>query len=411
MVARFGTVTGTRVALALALALVLLGGAAGCAGQPPSTQAPGRHPTQSAESGQNRSGTTADRPATTGFTLVATGDILPHDSVIEQARRDAGGRGHDFRRMLSGAAPAIAGADLAICHMETVFGAADGPFSGYPTFLTPPQIAQAVRDTGYHSCSTASNHTLDAGRAGVVRTLDAMDAAGLRHVGSARSATERARPPILRAGDARVAHLAYTYGSNVSPGTDPVRMAKPKSWLVNLIDPDRIIADARAARRSGADVVVVSTHWGTEWQEEPDEDQLRLADQLTASRFHGRRDIDLIIGTHAHVPQAYEKVNGTWVVYGMGDQLVGEMSDPRGAMGSAARFAFAPPKRPGGAWRVTRAEYVPHLVVNRPRVDIVNLARGRGRADEPGEYRRARELISRAVLSRGAADDGLVMGR
>ncbi|MBB1243689.1 CapA family protein [Streptomyces durbertensis] len=407
--ARFST--GTRVAAALALALAVFGGATGCGGTPQPPQSRGQDAAQPTENEQNRSGATAVRPAGTGFTLVATGDILPHDSVIEQARRDAGGEGYDFRRMLSGAAPALAGADLAICHMETVYGAANGPFSGYPNFLTPPQIAQAVRDTGYHSCSTASNHTLDAGRAGVVRTLDAMDAAGLRHVGSARSATERARPPILRAGDARVAHLAYTHGSNVSFGTDPVRMAKPKPWLVNLINTRRIIADARAARRAGADVVVVSTHWGTEGQEAPDEDQLRLADRLTASRTKGRRDIDLIIGTHAHVPQAYEKVNGTWVVYGMGDQLVGEMSDPRGSMGSAARFTFRPPKRPGEAWRVVRAEYVPHLVVNRPRVDIVNLARSRGRADEPGEYRRARELISRAVLSRGAADDGLVMGR
>ncbi|OSC45555.1 hypothetical protein B5181_43040, partial [Streptomyces sp. 4F] len=76
---------------------------------------------------------------------------------------------------------------------------------------------------------------------------------------------------------------------------------------------------------AGADVVVVSLHWGTEWQDEPDQDQLTLARSLTAARTGDRPAVDLILGTHAHVPQAYEKVNGTWVVYGMGDQIAGEM--------------------------------------------------------------------------------------
>ncbi len=104
-------------------------------------------------------------------------------------------------------------------------------------------------------------------------------------------------------------------------------------------------------------MVVVSLHWGTEWQDEPDEQQLRLARRLTAARTEGRPDIDLILGTHAHVPQAYEKVNGTWVVYGMGDQIAGEMinyegaRDPRGNQSTIARFTFARPPGPAGAGR------------------------------------------------------------
>ncbi|MDT0551335.1 CapA family protein, partial [Streptomyces lonegramiae] len=136
-------------------------------------------------------------------------------------------------------------------------------------------------------------------------------------------------------------------------------------WTVNLIDEGKIVAEARAARRAGADVVVLSAHWGTEWQDEPDARQLELADRLTASQDAGRPDIDLIIGTHAHVPQAYEKVNGTWVVYGMGDQIAGAMinyqgvQDPRGNQGTLGRFTFAPPARQGERWAVEKAEFVP----------------------------------------------------
>lgn len=343
-------------------------------------------------------------PERTGFTLLATGDLLIHASVIRQARADAGGDGYDFRPMLEGDRDLVSSADVAICHMETVYGADGGPYTGYPTFKSPPQIAEAARDLGYDSCSTASNHTLDAGTAGVARTLGAMDRAGLRHAGSARSAGEARNRTMLAAGDATVAQLAYTYGTNGIPVPDG------KPWLVNLIDPARITEDARAARRAGADVVVVSLHWGTEWQEAPDALQRAVARRITASGTGGRRDIDLVLGTHAHVPQPYEKVNGVWVVYGMGDQLAGVMTDPRGQLSSAARFTFAPPARHGAPWTVSKAEFIPHLVDNDP-IRVVNLPRALERKPAEPRYAEALAAIRKTVLERGAARDGLTMGR
>ncbi|MFC7892165.1 CapA family protein [Streptomyces sp. NPDC057381] len=339
------------------------------------------------------------------FTLVASGDVLPHDSIIDRARFDAGGRGYDFRPMLAGARPVVQGADLALCHMETVYGA-NGDYSGYPLFKSPPEVAKALAATGYDGCSTASNHSVDDGADGIRRTLDALDRAGVRHAGTARSEAEARTTTVLRAGRAEVAHLAYTLHTNGHPLPDG------RPWAVDMIDEERIVADSRAARESGADVVVVSLHWGTEWQDEPDQDQLTLARGLTAARAGDRPAIDLILGTHAHVPQAYEKVNGTWVVYGMGDQIAGEMingngeRDPRGNQSSIGRFTFAPPDRPGERWRVTKAEFVPQLFdVDAGRV--VNLNRA---LDEGAEVKAVRDRIRDVVLSRGAAEDGLVMG-
>ncbi|CAL9655736.1 hypothetical protein SUDANB176_06784 [Streptomyces sp. enrichment culture] len=344
-------------------------------------------------------------PPARGFTLVASGDVLPHDSIIERARFDAGGTGHDFRPMLSGVRSVVAGADVALCHMETVYGA-DGDYTGHPVLKSPPEVAQALVVTGYDGCSTASEHTLDDGPDGIRRTLDAFDHAGLRHAGSARTEQEARTAAVLRAGSARVAHLAYT------SGTDGLPLPPDRPWAVNLIDEARIVADARAARKAGADVVVVSLHWGTEWQEDPDEQQITLARSLTAARTGDRPDIDLILGTHAHVPQAYEKVNGTWVIYGMGNQIAGEMfnhegvQDPRGNRSTLGRFTFAPPARPGGRWRVTKAEFVPQLFdVDAGRVVDLNRA-----LDEGAEVRSVRDRIRDVVLSRGAAQDGLVMG-
>ncbi|MFB8774688.1 CapA family protein [Streptomyces broussonetiae] len=380
-----------RHQVALVLTAVLAAAAACQAGRHETPDRPGHPAPTTARQG--------------GFTLVASGDVLPHSSIIDRARFDAGGRGHDFRPMFEGIEPVVARADLALCHMETVYGE-NGRYSGYPAFKSPPEIARALSETGYDGCSTASNHTLDDGADGIRRTLDALDRAGVRHAGSARTEAEAAGVTLLRAGTARVAHLAYTYGTNGLP------LPAGQPWAVNLLGEERIVADARAARTAGADVVVVSVHWGTEWQDAPDQQQLTLADRLTAATTGERPDIDLVLGTHAHVPQAYEKVNGTWVIYGMGDQIAGEMVnhqgavDPRGNQSTVGRFTFAPPARPGGRWQVTKAEFIPQLFdVDAGRVVNLNTALTQG-----ADVRAVRDRIRDVVLSRGAAQDGLVMG-
>ncbi|MFJ5547908.1 CapA family protein [Streptomyces sp. NPDC093225] len=395
----------TRRAAATLTAALLAAGAAGCAaGSAPARLAGGHRP--------GPSGAAPGSPAAPGrgFTLVASGDVLPHPSVIQRGQADAGGEGYDFRPMFAQVKPVVSASDLALCHMETVYGEEEGPFTGYPAFRSPPQFAEALKDAGYDGCSTASNHSLDDGADGIRRTLERFDRAGLKHAGTARTAAEAAVLTTYAAGTAKVAHLAYTYDTNGYP------MPDGQPWAVNLIKKDRILTDARTARAAGADVVLVSVHWGTEWQTEPDELQLSLARDLTAARTAGRPDVDLVLGTHAHVPQAYEKVNGTWVVYGMGDQVSGRMvnyadqPDPRGNYGSIGRFRFEPPTTAGGRWRVTKAEFVPQMM-DTDAGRVVDLPVALAAHPDREDYEDALDHIRGAVLSRGAAADGLTMGR
>ncbi|OIJ67286.1 CapA family protein [Streptomyces mangrovisoli] len=380
-----------RRQLALALTAVLAAAAA--------CQAHAREPAA-------RSG--APAPPAPGFTLVATGDILPVSAISDRARFDAGGSGYDFRPMLAGARPAVSRADLALCQLDGVLtpGGAAAAGAG-PTVFAPTELAPALAATGYDSCSTASGHTLDNGAAGVQSTLDALDGAGVRHTGAARTESEGGAVTLLRAGAAKVAHLAY------AADTDGYPLPQGEPWAVGLIDEARIIADARDARRAGADVVVVSLHCGTAGQDAPDQEQLALARDLTAARTGGRPDIDLILGTRTRVPQPYEKVNGTWVVYGLGDEIAGELydsqgeDDPRADQSTLARFTFRPPARPGERWRVTRAEFLPQVFdVDAGRVVDLGSAIAQG-----ADLTSVRDRIRDVVLSRGAGKDGLVMGR
>ncbi len=147
----------------------------------------------------------------TSFTVAASGDFLIHGPVAAQALADGDGRRYDFRPMFGPVRRRIAGADLALCHVETPL--VPGPVQGYPSFRTPPSLAGAIRATGWDACSTASNHSLDAGQYGVTTTLEALDRAGIPHSGTARSARGARRGPILRV----VASVRKTCGLRSSP--------------------------------------------------------------------------------------------------------------------------------------------------------------------------------------------------
>lgn len=298
-------------------------------------------------------------------TIIGAGDVLLHSRVWHQAAADAaaaGGTGYDFRPMFAGVAARIAAADLAICHLETPLAPVGGPYSGYPQFSVPPQIATALRHSGFDTCSTASNHTLDTGERGVYRTLNVLDAAGLRHAGSYRSANEQKTPTLLNANGVAVAHLSYTFGFN------GLRRPAGKAWIANLIDAEAILAEARRARSAGAAIVVVSLHWGTEYDHRATSAQVALARRLLASP-----DVDLILGHHSHVVQPFEEIHGKWVAYGVGNEIAYQSTaEPSRHEGVMPRFTFT--ELAPGHWKVTKVEAIATWIAVSPRVRIVDLA-------------------------------------
>ncbi len=277
-------------------------------------------------------------PRSRTVTIALTGDVLVHDNVWASARRSAGGRGFDFRPMLAPLRPRIAAADLALCHLETPLAPAAGPYASYPLFSAPPQVAAALRRTGYDGCSTASNHSVDQGLAGVQRTLNALDATGLRHTGTARSPSENRRLVLLRRHGMTVAWLAATYGTNGMP--------VERAWSVDLIDVRALLRDARRARAAGADAVVVSLHWGTEYSHVPSAFQRDVAERLTRSGL-----VTLVYGHHAHVVQPIRRMHGTWVVYGLGNLLAGQRTVAPGVNDGMVVEVTLRQRRSGdGAW-------------------------------------------------------------
>lgn len=294
--------------------------------------------------------TTAPEP-TGEITLVFGGDLLAHLPVDASAARYGAlsGRPYDFRPMFAPIAGILADADLAICHMEVPLAPDGEPPSGYPSFGAPPELVVDAGASGYDGCSTASNHSLDRGLAGLDRLLGTFDLAGMGHVGTGRSPGEGdGHAWFYDVDGVHVAHLSFSYGFNGVP------IPEDAPWSVNPIDPGRIVQRAGEARAAGADLVVVSMHWGDEYAHDPNPQQEAWADQILASDA-----IDVVIGHHAHVVQPVSRVAGRFVVWGLGNQLSNQ-SEPDRRDGLLVRLHAT--TDPEGVWSVDAIDAIPTYV-------------------------------------------------
>jgi poly-gamma-glutamate capsule biosynthesis protein CapA/YwtB (metallophosphatase superfamily) len=395
--------------------MIIVGPAAGCSsardGRP--TTSSGDASTIAARSPATASPTTASPPpGRPSFTVVTSGDLLIHDGVRGQARSDANATGtsrggYDFYPQLAGVEHLTRNADLAVCHLEVPLASPKGPFTGYPAFSAPPQLADALARIGFDACSTASNHTLDKGPGGIRTTLAALDAADVRHVGSARSEDEAARPALLDVRGVQgvqgvqVALLAYTYGFN------GITLPQDQRWRANKIDLRRILADAGRARAAGAEAVIVNMHWGDERRHETNAQQRKLARRLLASP-----NIDLIVGQHAHVVQPIQRVNGKWVVYGEGNLIAAKGHNYVGGAtheGIMPRFTFA--RQANGRYAVTQVEVFPTLIDSTGplRVRDASAVRADPRSPDRTRAERAWQRTREIVLRNGAERAGLIV--
>lgn len=311
----------------------------------------------------------------TRLTIAASGDLLMHGSLIARSRQLGGGRHHNVVPMLAPIAPVIRAADAALCQTETPIGG--GAPQGYPIFRAPGSLADAIRATGWDICSTASNHTLDGGSAGIRATLGALDRVGVRHTGAARSAAEADRPVILDVGGVPVGFVAATEHTNGIP--------RPHPWSVRPATAAAIRAQVARTRRAGARAVIVNVHWGEEYQHAPSAFQRSLAAALV--KIPG---VTAVVGQHVHVVQPIRYLGGVPVVYGEGNLLAGQFGNRQDGLIALLRLEVPP----AGTARVVRVDYVPTHVAW-PELTVRPVAAGDG-GEQGASWRRTVAVVGRS---------------
>lgn len=209
----------------------------------------------------------------------------------------------------------ITQADFAVANLEVPL--AGKPYSGYPQFSSPDELAAGLKETGFDVLINANNHALDRGKIGFLRTLDVLDTLKLITTGTFRdSADFRNRHPIfIEKNNIRIALLNYTYGANGFRPEKPI--------MLNFLDTADIRKSIQLAKSKDAGLIIVTLHWGNEYERFPSKEQRRITNFIQQCGAHA------IIGSHPHViqpverfyPDTADKTKMFPVVYSLGNFL------------------------------------------------------------------------------------------
>ena len=238
-------------------------------------------------------------PAPRGITVGLVGDLMFARDVVTLMQWH--GSGYPFERVM----PLLADVDLLVGNLEGTFTDRGQRLDKYYTFRAPPELAATLGDADFGAVSLANNHAVDFGPVSLADTRRALDAVGVGHFGAGDDAAAAVRPHVVDAGGLRIALLGFSaVRSSVFAGTAAPGVARAS------VDSVR---EAVSAAARGADFVIVTFHFGREYDPLPTTEQHRLA------RAAADAGAALVAGHHAHVLQPWERRGDAVILYGLGN--------------------------------------------------------------------------------------------
>ncbi len=192
---------------------------------------------------------------------------------------------------------------------DIVFGNLEAPISADSVakvkrpILAPVDALESLKHAGFNVLNLANNHILEHGSERMMATYQALESRGIMAIGVGATKEESRRARIKEICGLKLAFLSYC-------------LVKDKTAFLSVDGTDEISEDVREARKAG-NIVVVSLHWGTEYEGIPSAAQRVLAHQVIDAGAH------LIVGHHPHVLQGVEKYHGGLIAYSLGNFVFG----------------------------------------------------------------------------------------
>ncbi|GLT20941.1 hypothetical protein GCM10007933_03930 [Zoogloea oryzae] len=276
----------------------------------------------------------APAAAAESLSLIFAGDVMLDDGPGRVVA--------DGRDPLAAVAPLLAGADYRIANLECPVATTGAPLDNkIYSFRAHPRVLSVLQGR-FDAVSLANNHSGDYGPGAFTETMALLDGAGIRRFGGGRNLVEAHAPLWIERKGLRIAVLGYNeFKPRVfEAGADHPGIA----WS----EDSHVIADIRAARKAGADLVIPFMHWGWEREPEPSARQRALA----------RRMIDAgaaaVVGGHPHVTQGAELYRGKPIIYSLGNFVFDGFDDvPAGRVGWLLRLELD--RRGVAEWRTFEA--------------------------------------------------------
>ena len=173
-----------------------------------------------------------------------------------------------------------------------------------------------MKETGIDIVSTANNHAMDRRSIGVDKTIDNLNAKGLPFVGTHKSTEGTASwSRIVESKGIKVAFVACTFSTNGIPDS--------KNQVLSCYEDKTTLLSTIQSLKTQADAVIVTPHWGTEYNHSPDAKDKSLGKEMLEAGALA------VIGNHPHVTQPMEKIKTsdgreTFIIYSLGNFVSGQ---------------------------------------------------------------------------------------
>ena len=204
---------------------------------------------------------------------------------------------------------------------------------------SPPSSAGLLKQAGFDVVGLANNHMMDFRSVGLMDTLKLLDKFKIKYCGAGADIAAAHSPVILKRNGVKVGFVSY---SEIVPR---LAIAGPKtpgiagiSYPTTTADVNNLLASIKAARNQGAEIVVVSLHWGKEGSSGMEAYQRRISRKLLDG------GADCIIGHHPHVLRCVQTYKGKVIAYSLGNFIFSSSDRPTKLL----KITFT--KIPGGKW-------------------------------------------------------------
>lgn len=268
--------------------------------------------------------------------IAATGDILIHKEILE-TQYDVESDSYDFKNTLQYVKEHLSNADLTISNLEgTLSGIENYGFSGYPSFNAPDELADAMKWAGIDVVNNMNNHSLDRDVKGFYRTREILEDRGFDIIGT-RASEDDDRYIIKDVNGIKIGIISYSYTMTCEGGVrglNGIPISSEVYPLMNIFREDSLEEDFQNMREEidkmksdGAEVIIFYMHWGDEYELEPNETQVKIAN------FLANNGVDVVFATHPHSLQPIDIIKSedglheTSVIYSMGNFLSSQRTE------------------------------------------------------------------------------------
>ena len=254
----------------------------------------------------------------TKVSLLFVGDIMLSRGVAGQIKKN----NPDYPFLL--AADITQEADLAFGNLEGPISSRGEKQGSIYSFRADPSVVEGLKFAGFDILSLANNHIFDYGSTALLDTISYLGENNIDSVGAGKYFSEANQPVIKEIKNTKIAFLAYT---NLYPRSLAAEEETPGISLFELEGIKKNIHQLKEIKK--ADIVIISLHWGEEYQNRSNEAQQKIAHGLAEA------GADLIIGHHPHVIQEIEFYKGSWIAYSLGNFIFDQSFSPETMEGLA----------------------------------------------------------------------------